>query len=147
MPRSSKHIRDFSIAALAFLGLNFVWELSHSRLFTNYQDASRIYHALDCLQHAVTDLLIGTGTYLVASVAFRELRWVIGSRWRWPAATWLGLGLIVTVGIEIWATATGRWEYGEAMPIVLGIGVTPLLQWLIIPTGVLFLIRRLHRSQ
>lgn len=146
MSSPPKNIRHVVIASIMFLTLNYAWELSHSRLFTNYEKASRIHHALACLQHAFTDLLIGSGAYFVIALAFGSPCWASEPHWRWAAIAWLGLGLMVTVGIEVWATSIGRWEYTEAMPTVFGIGLTPLLQWLIVPTVVLLLFRRLLPS-
>lgn len=39
---------------------------------------------------------------------------------------------------------TGRWAYSDLMPIVpfLGIGVVPILQWLVLPPAVLYFLRR-----
>ncbi len=36
----------------------------------------------------------------------------------------------------------GRWAYAERMPLVLGVGVTPLLQWVLVPPLPLWLARR-----
>ena len=37
----------------------------------------------------------------------------------------------------------GAWAYQPAMPLVAGIGLTPLLQWVVVPTLMLFIARRL----
>jgi hypothetical protein len=42
--------------------------------------------------------------------------------------TFAGLGLIAAAGIEVWAHITDAWSYGSAMPEILGIGVSPLIQ-------------------
>ena len=107
---SSSKIWKWVVAAAVILLLNYAWELAHSRLFTNYVNVARIHHALACLQHAFTDLLISSGTYLVTAVAFQRLTWAASARWVWPTLMWLSLGMTVTVGIEIWATSIGRWS-------------------------------------
>jgi hypothetical protein len=129
-------------AALVLLVLNYAWELAHARLFTNYADVPRPDHVLDCLRHAFTDLLIAVGTYLATGVIFRSVVWACSPRWRWAALVWVVLGLIVTVGIEMWATSTGRWGYTAAMPTVFGIGLTPILQWIVVPVAALLMARR-----
>ncbi len=55
----------------------------------------------------------------------------------------VALGLGYTVFSE-WYNVyrAGAWAYAEAMPRVLGIGLTPLLQWLIVPVAMLMLVRR-----
>ncbi len=52
-------------------------------------------------------------------------------------------GLAVTVApewlnVHVWR----RWAYGEDMPVVLGVGLTPLLLWVIVPLLTLWLARR-----
>lgn len=140
---SSSKIWKWVVAAAVLLLLNYAWELAHSRLFTNYVNVARIHHALACLQHAFTDLLISSGTYLVTAVAFQRLAWAASTRWVWPTLLWLSLGMIVTVGIEIWATSIGRWNYTEAMPTLFGVGLTPILQWVVVPVAALFVFRKL----
>ncbi len=67
----------------------------------------------------------------------------------WPSAggiaMFLVIGVVMTIVFE--ALATGplqRWEYNELMPTlpILGTGVAPLLQWLLIPPLVLWIVRR-----
>lgn len=49
--------------------------------------------------------------------------------------------LLSTVGIERWAIATGRWSYSDDMPVIFGVGVLPLLQWVLIPALSLLVFR------
>jgi len=55
------------------------------------------------------------------------------------------VGLSVTIIIERWAISIGRWQYREAMPTIAGIGLSPLLQWIIIPAAIVFVVRRVTR--
>lgn len=59
---------------------------------------------------------------------------------------WFAVGLFITVAIEKWAISVGRWQYTEAMPTIAGIGLSPLLQWIIIPTLIVFFVRRVTAS-
>jgi hypothetical protein len=34
------------------------------------------------------------------------------------------------------------WAYSDAMPLVFGVGITPLMQWLVVPGVMLVLIKR-----
>ncbi len=38
----------------------------------------------------------------------------------------------------------GAWAYAESMPRILGIGLTPLLQWLVVPVAMLILVRHVR---
>ena len=61
----------------------------------------------------------------------------------------LGTGVAYTIFSE-WLNIVVRqsWAYSEAMPVVplIGVGLSPLLQWLVIP-GVAMLVVRRSRSQ
>ena len=57
----------------------------------------------------------------------------------------LAAGLGFTVFSEWYNVyVTGAWAYQPAMPLVAGIGLTPLLQWLVVPLSMLFIARRLR---
>ena len=51
---------------------------------------------------------------------------------------------ILHAGRHLRLCQRGRWEYAEAMPRLplLGTGLAPLLQWLLIPPLVIWLVRR-----
>jgi len=48
----------------------------------------------------------------------------------WPIVI---IGIGITAGYEVLAVSTGKWRYAETMPTLFGIGVLPLLQWLLLP--------------
>ena len=56
----------------------------------------------------------------------------------------LAAGLGFTVFSE-WVNVyvTGAWDYQPTMPLVAGIGLTPLLQWVVVPTLMFLIVRRL----
>ena len=64
------------------------------------------------------------------------------------AAGFVAVGLAITLVVEWLATRVlHRWAYAGAMPVVpvlpvLGVGVSPLLQWLVLPPLVLWFVRR-----
>lgn len=64
-----------------------------------------------------------------------------------PFAIFIGSGLAVTVAYEIHALAVGQWSYAETMPAIAGVGVLPILQWLLIPIAELAVFRLLWRSR
>jgi hypothetical protein len=95
--------------------------------------------ALGCL---VGTLIDGVGIALIygfGAVLFRSPTWVCrpgGRRWLLT----LGLGFVGAVLVERAALILGWWRYGAAMPIVPGleVGLSPLLQFLVLPPIVLF---------
>jgi len=96
--------------------------------------------------HCTTgDLLVSAATYVVAALASRSGSWPVER----PG---LGLGIAIPAGMAYtvfseWLNVSvrGSWEYGPAMPQVLGIGLSPLFQWLVVPALTILLLRAEHR--
>ena len=89
------------------------------------------------------DVLIAVSVYLLTAIVFRELYWP--ERRPWPAGAFmLATGLGFTIFSEWYNVyVVGAWAYQPTMPLVAGIGLTPLLQWVVVPTLMLFIARRL----
>ncbi len=57
----------------------------------------------------------------------------------------LAIGLIITIVFELLATGPlNRWEYDELMPMVpvMGVGASPVAQWVILPLLQLWFVKR-----
>lgn len=70
--------------------------------------------------------------------------WILRPR-KFDIGTFIGTGLVATIVFEGLATGVlGRWTYAESMPRlpILGTGLLPVLQWLLIPPLVLCFVRR-----
>jgi len=69
-------------------------------------------------------------------------------RWRRIVALILVLGPGYTVFSEWLNTTLSHWSYSQLMPTLniagIEIGVSPLLQWLVLPPLALYLARRRH---
>lgn len=65
-----------------------------------------------------------------------------------PVAIFLAVGLALAAAIE-WLAIRSNWGwlYSDTMPSVLGIGLVPLLMWVIAPTLSLLLVRHIARSR
>lgn len=136
-------------AALAWAAvstpLHLVWEAFHIRFYTIWQDGiAQIAYAL---AHCTAgDAVIAFTTFVVAAVGARDPNWP----WRVPR---LGVPLLLAAGlgytvVSEWINVywLGRWAYLERMPMVGGIGLTPLAQWLVVPLVSLALYRRFALS-
>ncbi|KKU85640.1 MAG: Membrane protein [Parcubacteria group bacterium GW2011_GWA1_47_9] len=112
---AGKLIKIFILA----LVLNFIWEELHSRFYIQYQ-GEPITHAI-LARAAFFDALI----ILIGAVFLLFLPPFLGRIW----LVLTGL-LMFAIGLEIFALATGRWQYNQSMPMipVLGIGLTPTIQ-------------------
>lgn len=69
----------------------------------------------------------------------------MGNQVALPILVFIGTGIALTVGFEFYYTqVTLRWTYSDLMPLVqpFGTGLSPLLQWIVIPPVVLWLSQR-----
>ena len=119
-------------SALAFV-LNLVWEIAQVRLYTIWAAADGMSVAWALLHCTLGDVMIALAMFALAGVVL----------WRadWPASRpWTG-GAIVVIGamaFTAWSEwynvyRVGNWGYTASMPMIFGIGLSPLLQWLILP--------------
>lgn len=126
------------------LVLNFAWELLQTPLFT---DADRTWRYLlwTRLHCTAGDVLVLLGAHALTALAVRDRHWGRrrGRRGFGPALMFVLLGLSYTAWSE-WlnTTVTQAWAYTSRMPTVLGVGLAPLLQWLLLPPLLVALLRR-----
>lgn len=124
---------------------HLLWELGHLPLYTIWREGSPgeiVFAALHCTGG---DALIAIATLTVA-LLLAGARWPIarGAYWRVAAVTIL-LGVGYTAFSE-WLNRDVRqaWAYSELMPVVpfFDTGLSPLLQWIVIPLGAFWWARR-----
>ncbi len=127
-------------------GLNLFWEVAQLPLYTIWREASPGYIAFAVAHCTVGDVLIGAAALTMALTAAGARS--LGS-WPWRGVVVVAtvVGILYTVVSE-WMNTSLRpaWQYSELMPILrlgdVGIGVSPLLQWLILPALAFNLARR-----
>ena len=134
---------ETNVALFAFL-LNLPWEMWQIPLFKGMPSLAHWDGVILCTRAALGDAVIALLAFWLVAAISGTRSWM-----RRPSAVTLGAfvasGLIVTIALEYWATQVGgRWEYADAMPRLplLGTGLAPLLQWLLIPPLVAWLVRR-----
>src|SRR3989344_730075 len=121
--------RLFLWAVLASI-LHLVWEIVRLPLYTLWDDPDRARVAAYVLHCLLGDVLIAVSIYLLTAVVFRELYWPERRPWTAGGFT-LAAGLAFTVFSEWYNVyVTGAWAYTAAMPLVAGLGLAPLFQWL-----------------
>jgi hypothetical protein len=130
---------------LAAIG-HFFWEAAQLPLYTLWRTGTPREVAFAVIHCTGGDVLITTAAF-AAAVA---LAW----RFRWPAFGWrmvftaIVLGAGYTIFSE-WLNVEIRhsWSYEAAMPVLpfIGTGLTPLLQWLIVPGLALAVIGHRYR--
>lgn len=134
---------EFLLVIYAFL-VNLVWEMLQMPLFTYPATVTWWQASLECVQAAAGDALMLLVSFWLVALLWRDRRWILQ-----PSAGALSLflipGLVMTVVFEALATGVwGRWAYADTMPVlpVTGTGVVPLLQWVLLPLLIVWLVRR-----
>lgn len=140
---SAPWLRFLAIYAAYSIVAHLAWESAQLPLYTLWQTAAFDYLAFAVIHCAVGDLLIAQASLLSAIAVTRNSTW--------PPAHFARL-IAVAVAFGVAYTAYSEWQnvyvqktwaYADAMPALLGIGVSPLAQWLIIPPIGLAWTRRL----
>jgi hypothetical protein len=132
--------RYFLFAALA----NLAWEVAHLPLYTLWWESGFGENAFAVVHCTGGDLLIATASLTLALLFFAERDWPEGGFLKVAtAAVICGVGYTV---FSEWLNTEirGSWTYTDRMPVVpiLGTGLSPLAQWLVIPPAAFWWARR-----
>ncbi len=141
--RQAIDLPELNFAVFAFL-LNFPWELLQITLYVGMAEAPHWAATKVCAFATLGDALIMVGAYWMAAFAARSRQWFVKPR-QWPITVFLLAGIAITIVLERLATGPlDRWQYAGTMPVVpfLGVGLTPLLQWLVLPPLCLWFVGR-----
>lgn len=138
---------EFNVILFSFL-VNLPWEFWQVPFFRGIAELPHWLGVQVCTRATFGDAGIALAAFWVAAAFAGSRAWIIRPR-RQDIATFMGVGLMVTIALETLATgALDRWSYGEMMPRlpVLGTGLLPLLQWLALPPLVIWIVRRQIRT-
>ena len=129
---------------LAFaLPLETLWEIVQLPLYTVWREHAWGYILYSVAHCTAGDLLILLACFELVALLNRDRRWY-HTRSGFNALLFTLAGAAYTTYSEIVNTGlAGSWGYTEYMPIVpiLNIGAAPLLQWIMIPPLLLWLMR------
>lgn len=136
-------------------GLNLVWEVLQLPLYTIWTTGTLAEQAFAVVHCTGGDLLIALSSLVAALLVTRSAGWP-HEGFRRVATVTIAIGVAYT-GFSEWLNVYVRqsWAYSDWMPTVtLGsvrIGLSPLLQWLVIPTvgfvAIAAVLRRRLRSE
>lgn len=135
---------------MAFFGflLNYPWEMLQAPFFAGMPEMRHWDAVRECSWATLGDAALLVVAFWAGAAVQRTRTWLLHPRA--PAiAAFLATGLLATIALEWLATnAWDRWQYAARMPTlpVLGTGLTPLLQWLVLPLLLLWLVRRQLRG-
>ena len=135
---------------LAAIG-HLAWEAAQLPLYTLWSTGTSRAIGFALVHCTGGDVLISTATLLMGGILAGLRGWhLFGSR---MLVTVIGLGVAYTtlsegLNVGIWRS----WSYSSAMPVSpwLGIGLSPVLQWLVVPVialGITFGWRTILNSQ
>lgn len=112
--------------------LHGVWEMAHSPLYSDYA-RSWFYLLWTRIHCTIGDVLILLIAFWVTSCIVGNRRWI--KQFKWIPLTIFTLSGMVYTAYSEWYNVYVResWAYTEAMPKVFGVGLTPLLQWGVLP--------------
>ena len=126
-------IRNLAAWAGFAFALNLVWEIGQLSLYTIYSAGTPREIAFALAHCTAGDVLIAVSSFVLGLLATRRPDWPM-SRPLLGGAVAILSGLAYTVFSE-WRNVyqTGSWSYTPGMPLLFGIGLAPLLQWIVIP--------------
>jgi hypothetical protein len=128
-------IPELRFAAWGF-AFNALWEAAQSPLYADRGGSVRylVWSRLHC---ALGDVVILLGCYWVIALLWRDRRWSATRRLA-PRVLFVVLGMAYTIASELLHTRLFvSWAYASEMPRIFGVGLTPILQWLLIPSVLL----------
>lgn len=118
------------------LAANFVWEVLQLPLFTLWTTGTPRQQAFAVFHCTIGDVMIAALSLLAALSLVAQPNWPRSSTSRVYFLS-LSAGVAYTIYSE-WLNTSVRssWAYSEWMPVLplLGTGLSPLMQWLIVPT-------------
>ena len=134
---------ELNVALFAFL-LHFVWELWQVPFFRGMATAPHWEAVQFCTRATAGDVVITLIAFWAVAAWAHSRQWMLGPNVA-QVIVFVAVGLAITLGMEWLATEVlHRWAYADSMPTlpVLGTGVLPVLQWILLPPLVAWLVRR-----
>jgi hypothetical protein len=129
------------------LVLNLLWEATQLPLYTLWTTGTIWTKAFAVVHCTLGDVVIAVLALVAALSVIGSDAWPL-RRYREVFALTVVLGIAYTIYSE-WLNTTVRqsWAYSPLMPVLplLGIGLSPLLQWLVVPSLALSLATRRRR--
>ncbi len=140
LPLKPADVRDWLASFRLYIGIiaigNLIWETAQLPLYTIWEEArlpKLVWAVLHC---TAGDAAIAATALGFSLMCFGRSQWP-AERFRVVALSAISIGVAYTVYSE-WLNAGVRndWAYADAMPVLppFGTGLSPLLQWIVIPT-------------
>ena len=131
---------EIGISIFGFL-LNFIWEIWQVPLFQSMDNLTHFEATIGCTRAAGGDVVILLVAFWTMALTARSRSWIIHPT-TIQVTGFIAVGIVITVVVEaISIHVLNRWQYATAMPTlpIIGTGITPILQWLMIPPIIVFM--------
>jgi len=134
-------IQEIGLCSLSFF-LNFLWEVMQTYFYTMKGEPfnTMLYGWIHC---TLGDVILTMLSFWIVSLISRDRKWPLHLS---PSnfIAFIMIGLVATVVSErVNVHIFKAWAHNESMPLIPGIkvGLTPFLQWMIVPPAVILLVR------
>lgn len=146
--RSLWAVPEVTVAFLSF-ALHYVWEFLQVPTYAGMADLNHWDGIKICTSATIGDVGFALTAFWITALAARSRYWIVDPR-IWHLGLFVAVGIALTVGFEYYYTEVSlRWTYSELMPRVppFGTGLSPLIQWIVVPLLVVSLSRRIIRTR
>ena len=129
-----KYLRTPTMAwILITLTLHLAWEFFQLPLYALWNNGNYQTITSATLHCTLGDGLISAVVWVTVAALLRNRGWLLGDIRRGGIIAW-PLGMVYTLWSE-WRNVylLGSWQYADSMPTIVGIGLSPLLQWMLVP--------------
>jgi hypothetical protein len=136
-------VPELNVALFAWL-LSYPWEFWQVPFYQGIPTVPHWEAIKSCTGAVLGDAAIAVGAFWVAAVVARSRGWILRPTRR-DLSVFVLAGVATTAVLEWHATrVAGRWAYAASMPMVpgVGIGLLPVLQWIVVPLVVVWFVRR-----
>lgn len=147
-PGAGEGRRLWTVAVRRYLSASLIghlgWEAAQIRLYTIWSEGTPADVAFAILHCSGGDLLIAAASLAPALLIVGPRSWAQGRGAAFAALVVAG-GVAYTVFSEWWnVEITRSWAYADSMPTLpwIGTGLSPVLQWLVVPSAALWWARR-----
>lgn len=144
---SSNWLQGLRVYLGAIAAGNLAWETLQLPLYTIWRTGTLREQAFAVVHCTLGDLLIALSSLALALMIVGQSSWPSSRFWQVAGVTII-FGIGYTAFSE-WLNVVVRvsWAYSEWMPVIplfgFRLGLSPLLQWIVVPTAAFGLVRRM----
>lgn len=140
--RYGEYLLWYSFFSFVIFG---TWEWVQTPFYIDVTDEINmiVWYRIHC---TFGDMMILFFTILSTSLVYRKMNWIFSPGKR-QYFTVMGIGVSYTLFSEYRNVSIAEnWSYSELMPELGGIGLIPVLQWILLPALILYLTARFLNS-